>query len=134
MDSTFHHLSCNSIVGPPTTKQCSNKDTFASIGDTGTTSHFFPLGTPVHNIRVAQTPIIITNPNGAMMQSTHTAEMYIPDLPTAAKTGHIVPELASSPLLSIGQFCDAGCDVTFTAGDVVVRLNNKVILLGTRTP
>ena len=88
----------------------------------------------MHNIQVAKTPIRITNPNGATMESTHTAEMFLPGLPTAAKTGHIVPELASSPLLSIGQFCDAGCEVLFSAGDVIVKLHNEIILCGTRTP
>ena len=68
------------------------------------------------------------------MTSTHTAEMYLPELPTAAKTGHIVPDLASSPLLSIGQLCDAGCGLLFSAGDVTVSFKNKIILRGTRTP
>jgi hypothetical protein len=133
MESVSHLHSSFNIIGPPNTTSSSGKTTFASIGDTGCTSHFFPLGTPVNNIRVATNPISISNPNGTTMMSTHTAEMFLPDLPTEAKTGHIVPELSSSPLLSIGQFCDAGCDVLFSAGDVFITLNNKIILQGTRT-
>jgi hypothetical protein len=68
------------------------------------------------------------------MYSTHEGEVDIPELPVAARTVHIVPDLASHSLLSIGQLCDAGCKVEFTATNVIVLHNNRQVLHGTRTP
>ena len=88
---------------------------------------------PVHNKRIASVPIAIHNPNGEIMYSTHTAELFLPDLPLAARQVHIVPALESQSLISIGQFCDAGCTVAFTATTVTVSLDSSVILTGQRT-
>jgi hypothetical protein len=88
---------------------------------------------PVVNKRPAANPITIHNPNGTIMYSTHTAELDIPHLPPAACQVHIVPDLASHTLLSIGQLCDAGCDVTFNANAVTVTYQNHLILQVTRT-
>jgi hypothetical protein len=55
-------------------------------------------------------------------------------LPTAARTVHIVPNLKSHSLLSIGQLHDSGCVVEFAATTVTVRHNDVVALRGHRTP
>ena len=68
------------------------------------------------------------------MHSTHEGEIDIPNLPPAARTVHIVPDLSSHSLLSIGQLCDAGCIVEFTATTVTVKYNTLIVLEGTRTP
>jgi hypothetical protein len=89
---------------------------------------------PVHNKLLATSPIAIRNPNGEVMHSTHTAELHLPGLPLAARQVHIVHSLASQSLLSIGQFCDAGCKVAFDAETVTVSHNAEVLLTGQRTP
>jgi hypothetical protein len=43
--------------------------------------------------------------------SEDTAELNIPYLPSAARLCHVVPQLGQYSLVSIGQLCDAGCDV-----------------------
>ena len=68
------------------------------------------------------------------MHSTHQAELPIPRLPFAARMAHIVPELRSHSLISIGTLCDAGCEVTFTTTTVTVTHNSDTIMTGTRTP
>jgi hypothetical protein len=68
------------------------------------------------------------------MTSTHEAELPIPMLPLAARRAHIVPELQSQSLISIGTLCDAGCDVNFTTTTVTVRLKERIVMSGTRTP
>jgi len=45
-----------------------------------------------------------------------------------------VPDLATQPLLSIGQLCDSGCHVAFNKSTVTISHNNAVILQGQRTP
>jgi len=87
----------------------------------------------VCNKRTALEPIKIHTPSGTVLQSTHEADLDLPGLPLAARHGHIVPQLATQPLLSIGQLCDAGCDVAFTADRVTIKHNDKVILQGHRT-
>jgi hypothetical protein len=67
------------------------------------------------------------------MHSTHEAELDMPMLPAAAKRVHIVPELATHTLLSIGQLCDARCDVAFTAEEVTVKYKGNTVLSGHRT-
>ena len=89
---------------------------------------------PVLNKQVAQYPITIRNPNGSTMRSTHLAELPIPHLPMAARRAHIVPELRSHSLLSIGTLCDAGCEVKLTTTTVTVIHNDATIMTGTRIP
>ena len=107
---------------PPTT---------TAIADTGATSNFFTIDTPVINRRIATAPISIQIPNGATMQSTHEAELDLPALPLAARLVHLVPSIQHS-LLSMGQLCDAGCDVIFDAKSVTVSYANQPVLKGLR--
>jgi hypothetical protein len=105
-----------------------------AIADTGSTAHFGTIDAPVINKRRSLNPIHIRNPNGTIMTSTHEADLDLPMLPPAACRIHIVPELASASLISMGQLCDAGCAVAFTATKVNVSINDTVVLTGHRTP
>jgi hypothetical protein len=67
------------------------------------------------------------------MHPTHEAELDMPMLPAVAKRVHIIPELATHTLLSIGQLCDAGCDVAFTAEEITVKYKGNTVLSGYRT-
>ena len=67
------------------------------------------------------------------MKSTHTAQIDIPQLPPTATTAHLFPALGNTSLISIGQLCDAGCKVIFTATTAEVWLNGELILTGTRS-
>jgi len=87
----------------------------------------------VCNKCTAREPIKIHTPSGTVLQSTHEADLDLPGLPLAARHGHVVPHLATQPLLSIRQLCDAGCDVAFTADRVTIKHNDTVILQGHRT-
>ena len=104
-----------------------------AIGDTGCTSHFASTSAPVINKKPANPPIPIRNPNGAVMWSTHEAELDIPNLPLVARKCHLVPDLHDLSLISIGQLCDAGCTVSLNATTMTVRFNGRVALTGTRT-
>jgi hypothetical protein len=114
-------------VGPPT------PSTISVIADTGSTAHFCTVELPVINKRPTLNPISIRNANGSIMHSTHDAELDMLMLPAAAKQVHIVPELATHTLLSIGQLCDAGCDVAVTAEEVTVKYKGNTVLSGHRT-
>ncbi len=60
----------------------------------------------------------------------HEADLDLPGLPLVVCHCHIVPQLATQPLLSIGQLCNASCNVVFTANCVTIKHNNTVILQG----
>jgi hypothetical protein len=78
------------------------------------------------------TPINVTLPDGASIQSTHTCELLLPQLPIVATKSHIIPGLATSSLLSAGQLVDANCSVKFDRTSVEVLHNHKRILEGIR--
>lgn len=103
------------------------------IADTGCTSHFCTINTPVINTRPTANPIAIQNPNGSVMHSTHEAELDLPALPPAARHVHLVPALSTFSLISMGQLCDSGCKIIFDATTVHVYLKNQCILQGTRS-
>lgn len=109
----------NPTIGPPASP-ISTCLLAALIAVTGSTAHFCTIDTPVINQQVAQHPITLHNPNGSIMKSTHTAELDLPTLPPLARQVHIVPNLANHSLISIGQLCDGGCNVSFDATTVTV--------------
>jgi hypothetical protein len=104
-----------------------------AIANTGSTHHFCTIDARVINKRRTSNPINIRNPNGSIMRSTHEAELDLPHLPPTARHVHIVPELQSLSLISMGQLCDSGCSITFDADTVRVTYDNVIVLSGTRT-
>jgi hypothetical protein len=47
-------------------------------------------------------------PNGATIESSHTAELNILELNSAASIAHVFPGMANHSLLSVGQLCNEG--------------------------
>jgi hypothetical protein len=92
------------------------------------------LDTTCTNKITAEKPISVRLPNGHYITSSHTASLPFPKLPQKALEAHVFPGLNGQALLSIGTFCDAGCIATFTATDVIITLNGKVVLTGKREP
>ena len=66
------------------------------------------------------------------MLSTHEGELDIPALPLSARLAHVVPALTDQSLISIGQLCDSGCNVTFNATSVKLSLEGNPIFAGIR--
>jgi len=113
--------------GPPT-------QPFYAIANSRCMPHFFSNATPVCNKRIMLDPIQIHTPSGTILHSTHEANLDLPRLPLATCHGHIIPQLATQPLLSIRQLCNAGCNVAFTADCVTIQHNDMLILQGHQTP
>jgi hypothetical protein len=67
------------------------------------------------------------------MESSHTAELDIPELNAAASKAHAFPGMANNSLLSVGQLCDEGYIVTFKQAAVTIcDSGNSQILSGPR--
>jgi hypothetical protein len=70
-------------------------------------------------------------PNGATMESSHTADLDIPGLNTAASKAHVLPGMAHHSSLSVGQLCEEGYIVTFQQDTVTIcNSDNSTLLSG----
>jgi hypothetical protein len=103
----------------------------SAIADTGASSHY--LCTPYNTDGTTKSPILVSLPNGASLQSTNkTCNLALPQLSQAAQDAHILPGLTHSSLVSIGELCDAGCTATFDEHKVLIQQENNTLLQGTR--
>jgi hypothetical protein len=100
--------------------------------NSGATSHFVTIKAPIINRTRTTNPLAITTVNGDVIYSSHIAELNLPDLPLTARTCHVVPHLGDFSLISVGQLCDAGCDVMFTHEKMDVPLEKTIIMQGRR--
>jgi len=83
------------------------------ILQSGATHHYIMTTAPVRKKIPAVRPIPVTLPDGTGVSLTHECELALPQLPAAARFGHILPNLASHILLLVVKLCNAGCDVSF---------------------
>jgi hypothetical protein len=63
------------------------------------------------------------------MESSHTADLDIPELNAAASKAHFPPGMATNSLLSVGQLCDEGYIVTFKQAVVTICDSEKSQIL-----
>jgi hypothetical protein len=54
------------------------------------------------------------------MESSHTAELDLPELNAAASKAHVFHGMANHSLLSVGQLCEEGYIVTFKQDTVIL--------------
>jgi hypothetical protein len=101
--------------------------------DSGCTGHFLSVNAPCLNKVESRTPLTVCLPNGASMESSHTADLDIPELNAAASKAHVCPGIDNHSLLSLGQLCDEGYIVTFKHSVVTIwNPDNCQILSGPR--
>jgi hypothetical protein len=101
----------------------------AAIVDSGCTSHFLLVNAPCLNKVKSRTPLTVRLPNRATMESSHTAELDIPELNAVASKAHISPGMAHHSLLSVGQLCNEGYIVTFKNASVTIWDSEKSQIL-----
>ena len=89
---------------------------------------------PVTNKKVAKSPLQVMLPDGAAIQSSHTCDLDLPQLPDSARKAHVIPGLTSSSLLSVGQLVDSNCSVIFEKTKVEVIHKKSKVLEGRRNP
>ena len=68
---------------------------------------------PVPKKIPAVSPIMVTLPDGTRVSLMHECKLALPQMPAAARFGHIFPSLASHSLLLVVTLCNAGCGVSF---------------------
>jgi hypothetical protein len=97
--------------------------------DSRCTGHFLLVNAPCLNKVKSQTPLTVRLPNGATIESSHTADLDIPELNVAASKAHVFPGMANHSLLSVGQLCDEGYIVTFKNASVTVCNSQELQIL-----
>jgi hypothetical protein len=101
--------------------------------DSGCTGHFLLVTAPCLNKVKSRNPLTVRLPNGTTMESSHTADLDIPELNAAASKSHVFPGMAHHSLLSVGQLCDEGYIVTFRRDTVTIcNSENSKLLSGPR--
>jgi hypothetical protein len=91
-----------------------------AIVDSGCTGHFLLVNAPCLNKVKSQNPLTVRLLNGATMDSSHTAELNIPELSAAASVAHVFPVMANHYLLYVGQLYNEGSIVTFRNASVTI--------------
>ena len=72
-------------------------------------------------------------PNNDMISSTEKGQIPLSNvLSKSAKTAMILPQLASSSLISLGQLCDDNCKILLDKQQLIAVKNNKIVLRGKR--
>ena len=90
----------NSIsTSVPSPTSLIQQQTFPTIPDTGCSGHYFKPGTPISNMRpdTPSTSLQVHLPDGATIQSSHSGNINLPDLPSEATECHIFPNLSGIP-------------------------------------
>jgi hypothetical protein len=81
----------------------------------------------------SRTPLTVRLPNGATVESSHNAELDIPELNASASKAHVLPGMVNHSLLSVGQLYNEGYIVTFKQAAVTIcDSGNSQILSGPR--
>jgi hypothetical protein len=91
-----------------------------AIVDSGCTVHFLLVNALCLNKVRSRTPLTVRLPNGVTMESSHTAELDIPELNADAFKAHVHPGIDNHSFLSVGQLCDEGYIVTFKQDEVTI--------------
>jgi hypothetical protein len=88
--------------------------------DSGYTVHFLFVNAPCLNKVKSRTPLTVRLPNGATMESSHTADLDIPELNAAASEAHVFPSMTNHYLISVGHLCDEGYIFTLKQDTVTI--------------
>jgi hypothetical protein len=105
-----------------------------AILDSGCTSNFLSSTAPCTGKQAAHIPLSVNMPNDTSIQSSHTCDLLLTDLPPQSRKAHILPGLVHNSLMYVVQLCDNGCDVTFNNYTVSVMNNENCVMLGVCDP
>jgi hypothetical protein len=78
------------------------------ILDSRCTSNFLSATPPWTSKQAAHIPLSVNTPNGTSIQSSHTCDLLLTDLPPQERKAHLLPGLVHNSLISVRQLCDNG--------------------------
>jgi hypothetical protein len=71
---------------------------------------------------------------GTSIQLSYTCDILLTEFSPQARKAHVLTDLVHNSLISVGQLCDNGCDITFNKDTVSVMNNGKCVMLGACDP
>lgn len=74
----------------------------------------------------------ISTPTTQQVRAVKKGYLPISNLSKRAKEAHIVKEIGTNSLISLGQLCDDNCKIQLDRHSLIVTKNNKIILTGYR--
>ena len=101
------------------------------IVDSGCTSHYIKQNSSILQHKTKK-EIAVILPNGQCMRSSKVTNLNIPSSSKIGNQAHLFQDLTSGNLLSVGQLCNDGYEVTFTKNDVTFNKNNQTMFTGRR--
>ena len=122
--------STNSVV-PPTSKEVS----VVANADSGASRHYIKEqdAKVLHNVKLDSNGPTVLLPNNASITSTKKGMLPLASqLSHEAKTAHVLPELHSTSLISLGQLCDNNCFIGLTKEKLYIFKDGNLIETGTR--
>ena len=90
------------------------------IADSGCSDHYAATNADVKNIRPAQKKIKVMLPNGENIESSHTAQLNISNIPAPAQVCHLFPAMKDKILISLGKLCDNDMEIKLTKTNTYV--------------
>jgi hypothetical protein len=75
-----------------------------AIVDSSCTGHFLLVTVPCLNKVKSLNPLTVRLPNGATMESSHTADLDIPELSAAASKAHVFPGMTNHSLFQLDSY------------------------------
>ena len=107
-----------------------NEDTDPlAVVDSGATKNYFKINSPVVKLHEINDGAEVRLPTGYNITATHQEEITFNNdiLSREARQCEIFPGLTQYALLSVGQLCDDGCNVSFWKCKTVVTKNGKLL-------
>jgi hypothetical protein len=96
IDDKLYHFAL-SLDCTPTTFNATTDD-MATL-DSGCNSNFLSAAAPCSDKQAAHVPLTVNMPNGTTLQSSHTCNLLLTDLPPQARQAHILPGLVHNSLI-----------------------------------
>ena len=88
--------------------------------------------------RIILTPhldqITVSLPNGNTIRSTSSGHLHFHNLPHSIPAYIFPDDILHTSLLSVSEFCNVGCDATFTATSFYLTYMDMPVLQGTKPP
>ena len=120
-----------------TSKTSSRSNSIVAKLDSGATGHY-GRKKDAHILknrsRIKDGPSVLL-PDSSTTISDEDGFLPLPDqLSDVAKHAYIFEGITNSTLLSVGKFCDDGCEVLFTKELALITKNGEILLTGDRNP
>ena len=132
-NNDYIHPTVHTIpVVPPKTYV---REKITAKADSGATRHYIRHedAMVLHEQQVDTQGPIVTLPDNTTITASKRGQLQLSTkLSPTAKTAHVLDNLHSASLVSVGQLCDDDCKVQFSKEHVKVYKNKEVILTGNR--